>query len=89
MRFPDDVTILRPTAADAYGNDHRSFANAQEIPVRGFHVRADLLLLPKDTPARPGDRYRIGTDTYAGEIVVIRSPSGAKLAKVDLTRVED
>lgn len=89
MRFPDAVTILRPVATDAYGNEGASFTGAEEIPVKGFHVSPDLLLLPRGTDAQDGDRFVIGTDTYAGDVTAIRSPSAEKLRTVRLTRVED
>lgn len=90
MNFPDDVTVLRPTATDAYGNKGTDFTNAQEIPVRGFHaVKGVSLLLPKTADVQDGDRFRIGDDTYAGRISPVRSTSALKLYTVALARVED
>jgi hypothetical protein len=90
MRFPDDVTVLRPVGADAYGNPGANFDAPEEIPTKGFHVvKGTLLLLPPTADVQDGDRFRIGDDTYAGVINPARSTTALKLYSVTLSRVED
>lgn len=90
MNFPDTITLLRATADDAYGNEAKDWSTAEEIPSRAYEaIPGHLLLLPRTSPVRAGDRYRIGDETYAGELGPIRSPSALKMYMIRLVRVED
>lgn len=91
MNFPDDITILRATGSDAFGNERNDWEDdVEEIEVRGYEaIQGQLLLLPKTAPVLEGDRYRIGTETYAGDLNPVKSPSALKLYTVRLKRVED
>lgn len=90
MNFPDEVTVLRSTESDAYGNDLRDWTNPEEFVIKGFEVlEGRLLLLPPSAPVLPGDRFRVGGQTYAGTPDPIRSPSARKLYMIKLDPVED
>lgn len=90
MNYPDDIILLRAVEADAYGNEAFDWTNPDEIPTKGYAaIPGHLLLLPRTSPVRPGDRYRIGDETYAGELGPIRSPSALKMYMIRLVRVED
>ncbi|MEV1157730.1 hypothetical protein AB0J27_20260 [Micromonospora chokoriensis] len=76
MRYPDALTILRPSGPDAYGNPGTSWESPEEIPARGF-LAGDACYLPPTTDVRRGDRLRLGTDVYdvEGDPQPARSPS--------------
>ncbi|WBQ03784.1 hypothetical protein [Kribbella sp. CA-293567] len=90
MNFPHSIVVLRSTAVDAYGNYGTNFTDPTELPTKGFEVvPGALLLLPKTADVLQGDRFRIGDETYGGEVQAISSPSALKLYQVRLARVED
>lgn len=100
MRYPDDVTILRATAADEYGNPARDWTAPTEIPAKAFvsiGARHSLghstltakALFPVGTDVRAGDRLRHGTTVYDIEAPhILRSPSKPVLVSAGLSRVE-
>lgn len=83
MRYPDAVTILRPSGADAYGNPGTSWDSPEETPARGFLAGAHCFM-PPDTDVRRGDRLRVGADTYdtEGDPEPARSPTKTVLIRV-------
>lgn len=100
MKFPDTVIILRPTSADAYGNDLANYEDATQIPQPAFLLtggRTSLgvtektfsMLMPKTADLQDGDRFRINGDDFNGTILPVRSPSALKMYNVKLSRVED
>lgn len=90
MRFPDTVTILRPTQADEYGNPGASWDAPATFAAFGFLVGSDLLM-PPSADIRPGDRVRHAGKTYAvqGDPLMLRSPSKAVMWSVKLDRVPE
>lgn len=90
MKFPDEVTLLRASGADAYGNPVSDWSAPTETPTVGFLVRPTQLLLSPDADVRLGDRVRVNGVTYAveGEPVPARSPKKTILITVSLARLE-
>ncbi|GAA4981248.1 hypothetical protein [Actinopolymorpha pittospori] len=88
--LPDEVTILRASGTDAYGNPGASWESPSTSTVRGFQVRRDQLLLPPDADVQLGDRVRVNGVTYAveGEPNLVRSMRAAVLVTVGLARLE-
>lgn len=88
--LPDDVTILRPSGADAYGNPDSSWASPEEIEVKGFLATRELLLLPPGTDVLIGDRVRVNGVTYSQSRPPerVRSLRQEKLVTVALERLE-
>ncbi|MEU4568667.1 hypothetical protein [Micromonospora sp. NPDC023956] len=87
MRYPDEVTVLRPAGADEYGNPGTSWAAPEEILAVGF-LTGDECLMPPDADVQKGDRLRVGGRLYdvQGEPDVIRSPSRSVLTLVKVKR---
>lgn len=89
MQFPDDVTIIRATATDSYGDPGSSWTDPQETEVRGFHVTPDKLLLPPLTDVLAYDRVAIDGTLYKVDTILhARSPSSYKVTLATLTRLE-
>lgn len=90
MNFPDQVEVLRPNGADAYGNEGLNYEAATVTVQKCFHVlKGRQILMPRSADIVQGDRFRIDGDTYDAFIDPIRSPSALKLYMLKLTRVED
>lgn len=87
MRFPDTVTIRRPTGTDAYGNAAPSFDAATESTSPGFLLSDGMLFLPADTDARDGDRFVVRGRTFEGDVSEVRSPARVVLKTVALRRI--
>ncbi|BCJ41671.1 hypothetical protein GCM10010168_53310 [Actinoplanes ianthinogenes] len=83
MRFPDAVTVLRPTGVDEYGNPDHSWANPLATETVGF-LSGDTVYLPPGTDVLKGDRLLIGERTYtvADDPGQARSPSRTVLVTV-------
>lgn len=63
--LPDDVTVIRRTGPDQYGNADGSWSSATELPtVKGFQVRRNTLLLPPTADIQAGDRVRVNGVTF-------------------------
>ena len=88
--MPDEVTILRASGTDVYGNPDASWSAPTESTVKGFHVTRELILLPPDADVRIGDRVRVNGVTYAveGEPSIVRSMRATKLITIRVTRLE-
>jgi hypothetical protein len=65
VRFPDDVTILRATKADAYGNPHAAGWVATGPAVKGAVLGLAALFLPPSVDIRPADRITTHGALYA------------------------
>ncbi|TDC33456.1 hypothetical protein [Micromonospora sp. KC213] len=84
MRFPDPVTVLRQTTADAYGNP----GSGPHVPVgeaAGF-LTGDAVFLPAGADVQRGDRLAIRADTYdvEGDPRRLRSPSREVMTRVSV-----
>lgn len=77
MRLPDDVTILRPTAADEFGNPGADFTGATSTTVKGFEVTSGTVFLNPGVDVALGDRVEVNGRTWSvsKEPTVVRSPS--------------
>lgn len=87
MRFPDDVTVLRPYGEDAYGNPGNSWADPTVIEAKGFLVNFSSLFMPPSADVRSGDRVTVGGRTYEAEVTPARSPSKTVALLVKLSEV--
>lgn len=100
MRFPDDVTILRASAADEYGNPAANWDAPTELPAKAFVMlssRTSLghakltgkALFPVGTDVREGDRLLWGSKLFGVEApITVRSPSRSVLVSAALAPVE-
>lgn len=91
MRYADDVTILRASAVDEYGNPAASWASPEEIAAKAFVPGArSKAYFPTGTDLRPRDRLRLadGTVWAVESPITVRSPSRDVLMTCGLTRVE-
>lgn len=65
MKFPDDVTILRATEADAYGNPNAAGWTATGPAIKGAVLGLAALFLPPAADIRPRDRVSVHGGLYA------------------------
>ncbi|MFI7069552.1 hypothetical protein [Micromonospora sediminicola] len=84
MRFPDAVTVLRPSGADAYGNPG-SGAHSPAGTFAGF-LSGEAVYGPPDADVQRGDRLAIGADVYdvEGDPRRLRSPSKTVMTRVSV-----
>ena len=89
MKYPDEVTVLRATGADEYGNPGASWSSPTEKRERGF-LQGSTCFMPPDADVRAGDRLRVAGRTYAvdGEPQIARSPSRPVLTRVAVKPLE-
>ncbi|MFG3715800.1 hypothetical protein [Micromonospora sp. NPDC047730] len=82
MRFPDAVTVLRPTGADEYGNPGTG-PHAPAGTFAGF-LSGDAVYAAPGVDVQRGDRLVIGADTYdvEGDPRDLRSPSRPVMTRV-------
>ncbi|MFD6638325.1 hypothetical protein ACFWDN_21190 [Micromonospora chalcea] len=84
MRFPDAVTVLRPTGADAYGNPGTG-PHAPAAEFAGF-LTGDAVFGPPDADVQRGDRLAIGPDVYdvEGDPRRLRSPTKTVMTRISV-----
>jgi hypothetical protein len=90
VKFPDDVTILRGTEPDEYGDPNR--ANFQPVAsVKGAILGLASLMLPPSADIRPLDRVSMRGGTYAVKDapIPLGPPGKRTLWAVSLTRLPD
>lgn len=79
MQYPDQVTRLRATGTDEYGNPDRSWATPDALDLQGFvmyGLDATTVFLPPLTDVLEGDRMVVESDTYTVKGAKrVRSPS--------------
>jgi len=80
VRYPDEVTRLRASGEDLYGNPDRSFTNPGTATLDAFVMFQDegaRFFLPPGTDLRVGDRVTFDGATYEVQTKPkrVRSPS--------------
>ena len=87
MRFPHDVTIVRPQRSDEYGNPGTSFVNPDREQAKGFLATPTTLLMPADTVVSSGDRVEaLGDEYLVEEAIPVRSPSRLILWRLNIEK---
>ena len=91
MRFPDDVTILRATAPDAYGNPDAAGWAATGPAAKGAVLGTSSLFLPSAVDIRPLDRVSVHGGLYAvkGSPIPLGPPGTRVMWAVTLERLPD